>query len=108
MVAAKRCGRCGKRPRRAGQRWCRECHAEHQRLTRRTYSELTDSQRLKLNCRAKLRRAVASGRVAKPSRCSRKRCLATDVESHHIDYRFPLVVTWVCRAHHLEIHNGRK
>lgn len=106
---AKLCGRCSKRPRRAGQRWCRECHAEHQRLTRRTYGELTDAQRTKLKVRAKLRRAVSSGKIAKPATCSIRRCTETKLQAHHADYRKPLVVTWLCETHHRALHsNGGK
>ena len=28
-----------------------------------------------------------------------------NIEAHHSDYAAPLEVTWLCRKHHLELHN---
>ena len=32
-------------------------------------------------------------------------CSATRVDAHHDDYSRPLDVRWLCRAHHMEVHN---
>lgn len=33
-------------------------------------------------------------------------CGAVEVEGHHPDYSRPLDVVWLCREHHMEIHNS--
>ncbi len=49
--------------------------------------------------------AVRDGRLIRPSKCERcgKSCVP---HAHHKDYRRPLVVTWLCRACHFEIHGS--
>ncbi len=46
---------------------------------------------------AKLRYAVKTGKVKKPDTC--EKCNKKP-EAHHIDYRFPLSVKWLCDSHH--------
>jgi hypothetical protein len=31
-------------------------------------------------------------------------CGSADVEKHHEDYDYPLLVRWRCREHHLDLH----
>jgi len=31
-------------------------------------------------------------------------CNASDVEAHHSDYSRPLLISWLCRKHHLAVH----
>lgn len=57
----------------------------------------------KHRARAALHRAVDSGRLAKPSVCSR--CPEKHrIEAHHDDYSKPLDVTWLCTACHRVRH----
>ena len=50
-----------------------------------------------------VRKAVGSGVLAKlPCFC----CGSLSSEGHHPNYDEPLSVVWLCRKHHLEIHNG--
>jgi len=55
-------------------------------------------------CHLILNNAVKDGRVFKPDTC--QKCGSTDcrIEGHHHDYTKPLVVDWVCRSCHVEIH----
>ncbi len=32
----------------------------------------------------------------------------TDVESHHDDYSKPLSIRWLCKEHHIQIHNRKR
>lgn len=50
-------------------------------------------------------RAIKSGKLVKPSECSRC-CSDKSIEAHHIDYSKPLVVVWLCSMCHKEAHNG--
>ena len=34
-------------------------------------------------------------------------CKKKEVEAHHDDYYRPLEVRWLCRKHHLEVHNKK-
>lgn len=53
--------------------------------------------------------ATASGirrGLIKPQAC--EVCGAEKAEAHHDDYHRPLVVTWLCREHHRQVHYPRK
>lgn len=53
--------------------------------------------------------ATASGirrGLIKPQPC--EVCGAEKAEAHHDDYHRPLVVTWLCREHHRQVHYPRK
>lgn len=51
----------------------------------------------------KVRDAVENGKLLKTP-C--EVCGKQESEAHHPDYSKPLSVVWLCRQHHLEIHNG--
>lgn len=51
----------------------------------------------------KVRDAVKNGKLLKTP-C--EVCGKQESEAHHPDYSKPLSVVWLCRQHHLEIHNG--
>lgn len=51
--------------------------------------------------RARVRNAVRAGKLTK---CPCEICGAMEVEAHHDDYSKPLVVRWLCRVHHNEMH----
>jgi len=49
---------------------------------------------------------LKAGRLIKPSFCTA--CLAEDrpIEAHHPDYRFPLMVLWLCHSCHQLVHTN--
>lgn len=64
----------------------------------------TEEGKLKESARGMLNKAIAGGRVRKPSRCSE--CGTKGyVEGHHDDYRKPLEVRWLCRQCHENMHH---
>lgn len=56
--------------------------------------------------REKVRRAVYSGKLTRPSNCSEcgKDCMP---DAHHEDYSKPLEVIWLCRECHMRLHHGK-
>lgn len=53
----------------------------------------------------KVARALASGELQKPEKCSH--CdKGRQIEAHHEDYNKPLEVTWLCSACHSMLHLG--
>lgn len=57
----------------------------------------------KIRVRRAVRDALASGALAK-GLCEVGRGCAGRIEAHHDDYKKPLVVRWLCKCHHAEIH----
>lgn len=59
--------------------------------------------KLKNAIHAKVRRAVRSGRVVRPTNCENcfKECVT---QAHHKDYNEPLVVRWLCNYCHQHEH----
>lgn len=51
-----------------------------------------------------LTRAIRRGDLV---RMPCEKCGALRVEGHHDDYSLPLVVRWLCKSHHLDVHGGR-
>ena len=97
VIVYKKCS-CGKPCRRSG-RYCLECHAAYQRHWRVTHP-LTAEQRQRSNVRAYLRVYVKRGKVEKQP-CE---ICGQPAQAHHHDYSKPLVVQWLCRLHHLNLH----
>jgi hypothetical protein len=56
----------------------------------------------RLSIKYKVRHAVKTGKLIKMP-CFV--CGSEQVEAHHPDYSAPLDVVWLCRQHHMEIHN---
>lgn len=54
-----------------------------------------------------LQRAVAAGKLARPDRCATCNGIGRRIEAHHEDYGLPLLVVWVCRRCHEQIHRAR-
>ena len=54
-------------------------------------------------CHHRVKRAVASGWLKKPKRCTRCGGHGT-VEAHHLDYLEPLNVEWICRSCQRRLH----
>lgn len=102
------CAKCGGaiEPTHAGkQAYCKACHAEHMRNNRPKHSELSEPARKKANARAYLHVYVKRGKVKK-GQC--EICGSKRAEAHHEDYSKPLEVHWLCRDHHLELHQAIK
>ena len=99
----KLCSGCGGQQDRAGQRYCRPCHAAYMRANRSKYEGSPD-QRLKSNARAYAREYQRRGLLIKQP-C--ERCGSLDSEKHHDDYTKPLQVEWLCRKCHLEKHHNK-
>ena len=59
---------------------------------------------MKQRVRARLRGAVCSGRIQKPSQCDRCRQKRTLHGHHHRGYQHPLSVIWLCASCHGIIH----
>lgn len=51
-------------------------------------------------------RALKAEKLVKPKYCQHPRCFETEIFAHHPDYEKPLLVLWLCRKHHSEIHCG--
>lgn len=87
---------------RLNQAYCKSCHASYMRDNRPKHNELTDEEKLKSNCRSYTNTLVKRGKIIK------KPCMVcgdTNVQAHHLNYNYPRIVDWLCRAHHLELHN---
>lgn len=95
------CTRCKERPRRRGQRWCKECHAAYMRANRPRHSELSDEARKKANTRSYTNTLVKRRHLVREP-C--ESCGALEVEAHHEDYSDPRTVRWLCRGCHLQEH----
>jgi hypothetical protein len=58
----------------------------------------------RVSAREKVRYALKVGNIVKKDCCV---CGDSNVFAHHIDYKKPLDVVWLCRKHHREEHGGR-
>lgn len=58
----------------------------------------------KNTARQKVNNAIRDGRLNKLP-C--EECGEIKVEAHHVDYRSPLKIKWLCRKHHLKKHNKK-
>ncbi len=95
------CSKCQSQEPAPGQRYCRICHAAYMREWRKTHP-LTPAQKQKDSCRSYAGVYKRRGRLT-PEPCQ---CGSEDVEMHHGDYTQPLVVAWLCRPCHLELHQA--
>ena len=59
--------------------------------------------REKQNARQLLNYHVRVGNTSKPNKCQ---CGSLKVEGHHEDYKKPLLVQWLCRSCHSDLHKG--
>lgn len=87
------------------QRYCLSCHNAYMRMTRPSYSQFTELQRLKANCRSYLNTYVKRGKITKPECCQFPDCKETKIQAHHDDYTKPLDVIWYCESHHIFTHS---
>lgn len=74
------------------------------RKTRPNHSQLSPEARKKANTRAYTKEYIRRGYIKKQP------CLVCgnkNSEAHHENYDKPLEIIWLCRAHHLELHNKK-
>ena len=104
IVVSGLCSKCGKLCDRLGQRYCRDCHALNMRIWR--YGRRpSDEERLKQRCRGQSRYYFKQGLIEwMPCQV----CLSRDSEMHHQDYNQPLLVDWLCRKCHLDLHGAER
>ena len=95
------CSKCRQPNDRTNQRYCRSCHAAYAREHRKAWSGLSLEERKKVVARRLSRRLEREGfLIRQPCEV----CGNTAVERHHPDYNWPYEVLWLCRKHHLELH----
>lgn len=87
------------------QRYCNSCHAEWMRLYRPKTKDLPEAARKRAAARAFANTYQGRGKILKQP-CSV--CGNPIAEKHHPDYNKPLYVVWLCREHHLRLHNKNK
>ncbi len=87
---------------RKGQRYCVKCHNAYMREWRKTH-KLTGEARFKDVQRHKA--GAYYRRIGIQESCEVSGCMAKS-ERHHDDYSKPLEIRWLCRIHHLELHNA--
>ena len=85
------------------QRYCKKCHAEWMRKFRPKHRELKDGARKKANARSYANVYLKRG-IIKKQPCY---ICGSPAQMHHEDYSKPLEIIWICRKHHLELHNGK-
>ena len=82
--------------------YCLPCKNAKSRATRKKYSELSIFEKEKADCRTKTYLYIKREKLIKEN-CSI--CNSPDSEAHHPDYSKPLEVVWLCRLHHVELHD---
>lgn len=98
---------------------CRACNAERVRRYRNTRNGMTRAYQAVLRSEnrrpekrrawSKVRDALKSGRIERPDVCDACHQEPADgrpVDGHHFDYNLPLVVIWLDRQCHADVHNG--
>ena len=88
---------------------CKPCRAQIQRdygkenreAVNRTKAEWEVRNRVKKRAQMRIRFAVKAGRI------QRLPCFVCGekAEAHHASYDLPLGVTWLCKAHHEQVHH---
>lgn len=68
--------------------------------------EGTPEQKLKINARAEVRKALLRGALVR-GLCEVDGCTSIG-HAHHEDYSRPLDVRWLCRNHHDALHDERR
>lgn len=81
--------------------YCSECRRKYMRFRRRRYSEMTQEQRNRANCRSHTRLLIERGTLP-PQPC--QVCGDPAVQAHHVNYDDPRAVVWLCVAHHRAAH----
>lgn len=95
---------------------CKECQKERSRAIRATPEGKAQrvvqmrrwkrANKEKEQAHKRVARAIRSGKLVKPTRCSQ--CSSNEkIEGHHYDYDKPLDVIWVCQPCHNNIHREK-
>lgn len=98
---ASQCSKCGQRPPRPKQRYCKPCHASWMREKRPKHRDLPEEARKRANARAYAHVYLKRG-IIRRRPC--ERCGAQPAQMHHDDYSKPTAVRWLCPQHHHEFH----
>ena len=91
---------------------CRECN---NKKARKYYKENSEKVRaivyksiekhfIKQEARKKVSQALKKGKIKKPNKCT-KCNINSKVQAHHINYKKPLFVEWLCSSCHANKHN---
>lgn len=95
------CNRC-KREHTRNHGWCAKCHADNMKNWRKEHP-LTEAQKRKDIARSYAGVYKRRGYIEEKS-C---RVCGDKAEMHHPDYNQPILIDWLCREHHLELHNEK-
>lgn len=95
-----KCSKCEKTKELESQRYCLKCKNAYMREWRKSHP-LNDEQRMKANARSYSKEYRKRGLLLQQP-CMV--CGDNESEIHHIDYKQPLNVRWLCRQDHLELH----
>jgi hypothetical protein len=95
--------KCGQPRRGQDQRYCRDCHNAHMRAWRPS-NPLMGEARKRANVRSIAHVYRDRGHIKREG-C---RICGKEAEMHHPDYGKPREVEWLCREHHLELHDALK
>lgn len=94
------CSKCKNKNESITKRYCRLCSAEYLRNWRKTHP-LTVEQKFKANVRSKTKMKIRRGKLIKlPCQI----CGDEKSEVHHLDYKNPDLIEWLCLKHHREWH----
>jgi hypothetical protein len=95
---------------------CRSCNALLVRRYRATKNGLEKTRKAnyasfarnkeRVAARAKVRQALKTKKITKPTNCQHEGCNNQRIEAHHPDYSKPLDVVWLCRTHHANVHQS--
>lgn len=61
----------------------------------------------KRNASAYVHKAIKSGRLIKPNKCSVCGKTNCKIQGHHRDYDKPLKVDWLCISCHVKVHHNK-
>lgn len=101
-MAGSQCSKCGNPLDRNG-RYCKACHAAYMRAWRPDHPLRGDALK-------RQRARNLAGNYLRRGKIERRACeiCGAPAEMHHDDYARPLMVRWLCRTHHEEMHREGK
>lgn len=81
--------------------YCNPCHAEWQKAYLAKRPDIHPEEKKKRKARSL---ANVYQRMGKLTQQPCEKCGSKDSEKHHEDYDKPLLITWLCRPCHLDLH----